>query len=557
MSYLKFDIESCKDCYSCLRNCPVKAITFKDDKAIILENECILCGHCVNVCPQNAKKIVSDLDKVKSLIKKYPSKVALSVAPSFISNFDVLSFDEFKNCMKKLGFSIVEETAVGAYFVTKEYEKLITSNKYNNFITTACPAAVDFIRTRFPNAIKYLAPVVSPMVAHGKMIKKEYGEDFHVVFVGPCIAKKKEANESGIIDCALTFEELQIWLDEEKLCFDNDINIVQEKTNNLARYYPIQRGIIKSFEKEIDGFYTVSVDDTNEIINLLENIDELDHVFIEINMCSGGCINGPAKISKRSKVQDNQIVRKYVKNSLSNDKLKNIEVDLHSSFSPMESMYKIPSEEEIRKILSKISKYKKEDELNCGACGYRTCREKAIAVYNGLANIEYCLPYLKDKAESISNEIIQNSPNGIISIDEEGTLIFANQRALDYLQISKDRIGHNYQEVIELPELLLALLEKNNIESIIVYNDRNNMYFDVSITVVKEHKVAFAIYKDVTQEVLNDEKMKNLRNQMIEVTDQVINKQMAAVQEIASLLGESTAEAKIALVNFKNSLKDE
>jgi len=557
MSYLKFDIESCKDCYSCLRNCPVKAITFKDDKAVILENECILCGHCVNVCPQNAKKIVSDLEKVKSLIKNYPNKVALSVAPSFISNFDVSSFDEFRNYMRKLGFSIVEETAVGAYFVTKEYEKLLNTNKYSNFITTACPAAVDFIRTRFPNAIKYLAPVVSPMVAHGKMIKKEHGEDIHVVFVGPCIAKKKEANESGVIDAALTFEELQIWLEEEKIIFNNNIDILQTKTNNLARYYPIQRGIIKSFEKEIDGYYTISVDDTNEIIDLLENIEELDHIFIEINMCSGGCINGPAKISKRSKVQDNQIIRKYVKDSLSSDSLKSIDVDLHSSFSPIESLYKIPSEEEIRKILSKISKYKKEDELNCGACGYRTCREKAIAVYNGLAKVEYCLPYLKAKAESISNEIIQNSPNGIISIDEEGTLIFANQRAYDYLQINKDRIGHNYQESIELPELLVAILEGNNISSIIVYNDRNNMYFDVSITVVKEHKVAFAIYKDVTQEVLNDEKMKNLRNQMIEVTNQVINKQMAAVQEIASLLGESTAEAKIALVNFKNSLKDE
>lgn len=556
MSYLKFDIESCKDCYSCLRNCPVKAITFKDDKAVILENECILCGHCVNVCPQNAKKIVSDLEKVKSLIKNNPNKVALSVAPSFISNFDVSSFDEFKNGMKKLGFSIIEETAVGAYCVTKEYERLLNTNKYTNFITTACPAAVNFIRTRFPNAIKYLAPVVSPMIAHGKMIKKEHGEDIRVVFVGPCIAKKKEANESRVVDCALTFEELQMWLEEEKISF-NDANLIQTKTNNLARYYPIQRGIIKSFEKAIEGYYTVSVDETNDLISLLENIDELDHVFIEVNMCSGGCINGPAKISKRSKVQDNQIVRKYVKDSLSSDSVKSLDVDLHSSFSPLESLYKIPSEEEIRKILSKISKYKKEDELNCGACGYRTCREKAIAVYNGLAKIEYCLPYLKAKAESISNEIIQNSPNGIISIDEEGTLIFANQRAYDYLQINKDRIGHNYQEAIELPELLVAILGGKNIASIIVYNDRNNMYFDVSITVVKEHNVAFAIYKDVTQEVLNDEKMKNLRNQMIEVTDQVINKQMAAVQEIASLLGESTAEAKIALVNFKNSLKDE
>ena len=218
---------------------------------------------------------------------------------------------------------------------------------------------------------------------------------------------------------------------------------------------------------------------------------------------------------------------------------------------------KIPSEEEIQKILNRIFKYRKEDEINCGACGYDTCREKAIAVYNGLADPEYCLPYLKNKAESISNEIITHTPNGIITINREGILVDANARAFDYLQIDKRAIGRFYQELIDLPELMIAVEKGENVDSVIVYNDRNQKYFDVSITVVKEHGVAFAIYKDVTRETLDDEKMKALRKEMIEVTDQVINKQMAAVQEIASLLGESTAEAKIALVNFKNSLKDE
>ncbi len=554
MDYLKFDIESCKDCYSCLRHCPVKAIKFVNNKAEIIEDKCILCGNCVNVCPQNAKKVISSIDFVKNLIKNHPQKVALSVAPSFISNFDVVSFDAFKKAASQLGFSIVEETARGAQYVTEEYGRILDKNVHKAFITTACPAVNTFICLNYPSAIKYLAPIVSPMVAHGRILKKEYGDDLHIVFVGPCIAKKKEAIESHVIDCALSFEEFNEMLQEKSISFED----IEDKgsSHNLSRYYPIHRGIIKSFNKLNSNYDTISVDGVQEIKNILENIDDLENVFIEMNMCDGGCINGPMKISTKPKMKDNSIVRHYVKNSKYIDEEKKVQVDLSTTFKPLDNNHKIPSEEEIKKILAHIFKYKKEDEINCGACGYNTCREKAIAVYNGLADPEFCMPYLKNKAESISNEIIQHTPNGIITINDKGVLIDVNERAFEYLQINKTAVGHFYQEYIDLPELLIAIDKKENIKSVIVYNDKTNKYFDVSITVVSEHNVAFAIYKDVTQEILNDEKMKQLRQEMIKVTDQVINKQMAAVQEIASLLGESTAEAKIALVNFKNSLKD-
>ncbi len=557
MSYLKFDIESCKDCYSCLRNCPVKSIKFVDNKAEIIEEQCILCGHCVNVCPQNAKKVIKDVDKVKELIKKYPSKVALSVAPTFISNFDVTSFAAFKEACSRLGFSIVEETARGAYYVTKEYGKLLDSNKYKVLIATACPSTVTYIRQNFPSAIKYMAPVVSPMIAHGKILKKEHGDDLHIVFVGPCIAKKKEAEQSGIIDYALTFDEIHEWLEEEKIEFKQ---IEEDGSSfNEARYYPIHRGIIKSFGSTMNRKYdAIAIDGAEDVKDTLESIEELDYSFIEINMCKGGCVNGPMKLSTRPKVSDTAIIRKFARESKINGYAPNEikGVDFSTSFTPTKNHIVTPSEEEITKILNHIFKYRKEDEINCGACGYNTCRDKAIAVYNGLADPEFCMPYLKNKAESISNEIIQHTPNGIITVNKEGVFIDINERAFEYLQLDKTAIGHFYQEYIELPELMEAIENSQNIKSIVIYNDKNNMYFDVSITVVKEHGVAFAIYKDVTQVTLNDEKMKALRKEMINVTDKVINKQMAAVQEIASLLGESTAEAKIALVNFKNSLKD-
>ncbi len=555
MKYLSFESNSCKDCYSCLRKCPVKAIRFVDNKAEIVEENCILCGHCVNVCPQNAKRVVSDVARVEQLIREYPGKVVLSVAPSFIANFAVSSFASFASACRKLGFFDVEETAVGAYFVTEEYASLLEGGAFRSLISTACPSAVAFIQRNYPDALKYVAPVVSPMIAHAKIIRKERGEDVKVVFVGPCIAKKKEADESSDVEVALTFEEIAQMFARHGIAFEEDDD---EPSSNPARFYPIQRGIIKSFRSMNEGYDYVTIDGVEAIKDILENIDELDHLFIEMNMCEGGCVNGPARISGNNKIKDNYLVRRYAKKNRGSpiDESRG-KVDLSHRYPPLSNPMKIPSEEEIQKILNRIFKYRKEDEINCGACGYDTCREKAIAVYNGLADPEYCLPYLKNKAESISNEIITHTPNGIITINREGILVDANARSFDYLQIDKRAIGRFYQELIDLPELMIAVEKGENVDSVIVYNDRNQKYFDVSITVVKEHGVAFAIYKDVTRETLDDEKMKALRKEMIEVTDQVINKQMAAVQEIASLLGESTAEAKIALVNFKNSLKDE
>ena len=553
--FLKFDINSCKDCYSCLKHCPVKAIKFINNKAEIIEEKCVLCGKCVNVCPQNAKKVSSDIDNVYKLLKLYPYRVALSVAPSFIANFNVKNFSEFAFACKKLGFTIVEETARGAYYVTLEYKKLLDSGKYKNLISSSCPASVTLLENKYHNALKYLAPVVSPMVAHGRILQKEHGNDLHVVFVGPCIAKKKEAMDNKEIDFALTFEEINQMFIDNNIEFEEKVE--EETFTNSSRFYPVTRGIIKSFDNKIDNFDLIALDNEKAIKDALINIDSLANLFIEMNMCEGGCINGPVRISTRSLMIDESDVRRYAKYSHGDFSLKEIDIDLSRTFKAKPNTDVVPSEEEIKKILERIFKYKKEDEINCGACGYQTCRDKAIAVFNGLADPEFCMPYLKNKAESISNEIIAHTPNGIITVNKNGILVDINERAFDYLQLSKEDVGKHFSDVVVLPEMEMALHEEKNIASTLVYNDKNNMYFDVSITYVKDHKIGFAIYKDVTQETLNDEKIKSLRQEMIKVTDQVINKQMAAVQEIASLLGESTAEAKIALINFKNSLKDE
>ena len=553
MSYINFDINDCKDCYSCLRHCPVKAIKFINNKATILEDNCILCGKCVNVCPHDAKRVSSDLNEVIELLK-VNNNVALSVAPSFISNFDVTSFSSFAEAVKKLGFKIIEETAIGAAIVTKEYEKIFNENPNKTYISTACPSAVDYVRMNFPNAIKYLLPVVSPMIAHCRYIKEKYGSDMKVVFVGPCIAKKKEAKLSNEIDYVLTFEDLNELLNINNISFDN--SLIDDEQVLSSRYYPINRGVIKSFSSNNNSKDYISIDGGDEIDDILQNIDNFENTFIEMNICKGGCINGPCKTSKQNVMKDNITVRKFASKKGQKIELTN-SFDLFKKIEPLSKNYIIPSEQEISSILQKLNKFSKEDEINCGACGYKTCKEKAIAIYNQLADPEFCLPYLKNKAESISNEIIQHTPNGIVTVNKKGIIVDINDRACQYLKLNKSIVGSFYQEHITLPELLTCIENNQNLQSVIYFNDVTNKYFDISITVVKEHDYAFAIYKDVTEVTLSDEKMKQLRKEMIKVTDEVINKQMRAVQEIASLLGESTAEAKIALVNFKDSLKED
>ena len=238
MEYLKFETLSCMNCHSCLRNCPVRAIKFVNNKPQIVSDMCILCGHCVTNCPKNCKKVISHTEAVKELFEKYPNKVALSVAPSFIANFECKTFASFKEACQRLGFSLVEESARGAYYVTKEYEKLLKSGDYPVLITSACPSAVTYLCSEFPDAIKYLAPVVSPMIAHARILKKEHGDDLKVVFVGPCIAKKKEADNSNEIDYALTFEEFLELFNESNIEFKD---IEDEEGYNPARYYPINR----------------------------------------------------------------------------------------------------------------------------------------------------------------------------------------------------------------------------------------------------------------------------------------------------------------------------
>jgi len=561
---LEFRNAKCKDCYKCLRECPVKAIDIKGHQAEIIEDRCILCGHCTLVCPQNAKVVHSEIEEVRALLAG-PDKVVASVAPSFISSFGLEDFSVMKLALAKLGFHDAEETAVGAQVVTQEYAKLLKTGEFTNFITSACPAVCRMIQEYYPKALKYLAPVDSPMVAHAKMLKKQYPEA-KIVFIGPCIAKKREAEECGYISNVLTFEDMVTLFEEKNVKLDEITNVVFQKKGgmpNLAKEYPVPQGIIHSFPELPEGYDYIAVDGPKKCVEALLNIEHMDHVVLEMNLCEDACVNGPCSLEKDGgSIKAVSDIRKYVNTEKKQhaDAQKEVTVDVPlATARPRIRSHSMPaSEHDIEAILHKTGKYKPEDELNCGACGYATCREKAWAVYNGYADIDICLPYMRERAESFSVEVIQNSPEGIVVLDPDMNILEINRQGRELLGIDDPNAkGHPAIDYFNPLDFCNAYNQKKNIELKQQFVNSTGKYVDLSINYLPANNLIFGILKDVTDTVDYEKRIMKVKMETLTTTDDVIKKQMRVAQEIASLLGETTAETKVALLKLKKTLTEE
>ena len=555
MAYLNFNSSNCRNCYKCLRECPVKAISVINDKAQINENLCILCGHCVGSCRFNAKVIANDVAGVRALLKK--KKVLVSLAPSFVSSFDVKGFKAMEKALLSLGFGFVEETAVGAEAVSNEYKKLLETKKYRNLIASACPATVRLISQYYPDALPYLAPVDSPMVAHARLLKKEY-RNAAVVFIGPCLAKKREAAESGVVDGVLTFEELETMLKDDNITFDNALE--DEPSDLKARYYPINRGIIKSFDGLVEGYEYLSVDGVNRGKNVLENITTLEGMFIEMHACEFSCINGPCALhpKKGGLFKATDRVLEYTRGGSGKSPCLTRSGDISRKYERISLPLVVPPEYELRAILEATGKYTPEDELDCGACGYPTCKDKAIAVYNGMAQLDMCLPYMREKAESLSFDIIQNSPSGILAVDESFRITDINEEAARLLSIPRNGCkGELLERYFNPTDFYIVASDGKPIDDKQLQLEKSGAWVEMSIRKVGGQNLLFCIMKDISAEIEDKTRLDKLKEDTYRTTDEVIGKQMRVVQEIASLLGETAAETKIALLKLKNTLKTE
>lgn len=562
---IRLNKSNCKNCYKCIRNCPIKSIAYRDEQVHIIGDECIYCGTCLLVCPQNAKYINSDLPVVKEAIAA-GEKLYVSLAPSYIAAFPQTGICEISSALKQLGFAHVEETAIGAEQVTREYGKLIRKHRMKNIITTSCPSINLLIEKNYPALIPQLAPVVTPAIAHARMIKQIYGSRAKVVFIGPCISKKFECidpDNGNALFAVLTFDELAKWFDEQNVDLAEKDGDCRTLNNTMPRFYPAPGGIIKNLNREERRTYEcLSIDGVDRCIEILDSIirENLSGYFIEMNACRGGCLGGPVlKMMQASFLKSKDMLIKNVKHreEVPYALTEGTQAQFSKKFRSRSVKENSIDEAEIQRVLASTGKTSPDKELNCGCCGYNSCREKAIAVIQGKADIHMCIPYMRELAESVSNTVVENTPTGILIINDHLLIDQYNPSAAKLLHLDENSLGKPVQNILPSPDFETVLKSGINIVHHKQFYEALNLILEQTVVLVKNNQLMFVLLKDITSE----EKMRENHLRMTEETaafaNEVIDKQMRVVQEIANLLGETTSETKVALMQLTKNIVPE
>lgn len=565
------EINNCRDCYKCVRHCPVKAIQIKDAHALILHERCIFCGTCVNECPNGVKQIRNDLDRVQmALMSK--RKIIVSLAPSYVSEFKGYE-ENFVRALYKLGFDAVSETAIGAALVSQALDMYIKEHGHANFISTACPSVVEMVKKYYPECIPELAPVPSPLQTHSAYLRRLYGDDIVVVFIGPCIAKKVEADEHpGYPDIALTFREVEQWLEEDNIQLDNidtgiPVEFIPAKAGKAA-IYPIENGQIESSKIWQNRFVeqsALSVSGVHRIMSSLAGTHTSD--FLETLNCDGGCINGPGTTKVDSAVVRKKAVASHVMTRLSDPDVFDGDEDFAREV--MEKGYGILNaeppkaldishfdftEDDIRGALLKLGKTSPDDELNCGGCGYPTCRDMARALLAGISETEMCVTKMRKDAESKVDMLLSTIPNGVVIVDSDLNIADLNKRFVDIFEDYPESFldAEGLKTFRGSPVSMFVPFEEKFREQFYMQKPAQYRFkhegkvMRVTFFLVESKQLLGAMFEDISTPTFR-------REAVIEKAENVITKSLATVQQIASLLGENAAETEIAL----NSLIDE
>ncbi len=552
----------CQDCYKCVRHCPCKAIRVTNGSASVIPELCVACGTCVKVCPAGAKRIRPDLSHAKFLISQ-GRKVYASIAPSWTSYFQELDSAKLIAVLKKLGFAGVSETALGAQLLSSETGRLLRENPGRLFISPACPATVSYIRKYLPERVDSIVPMLSPLLSHCRFLKKEYGSDIAVVFFGPCAAKKNEsAAHPELLDVALTFDDLKLWMKQDGVNFQDTLSGAEDVFVPSAavegRLYAVEGGMNETLRGAPgDNSYYLTLSGLNNIKRVLgpkSRLDSLPHgVFIECLACNGGCVNGPSMHGNESSIGGilATIEESTVRNSLD----RKVEVDISETFSADVQTEKTVSEEEIRSALAEIGKYAAEDELNCGGCGYPTCRDFAIARLSGKAESAMCLSHLRRMAQKKSNALIKYIPSGVVIADRNLKIIECNEAFASLFgedtKMAYDAepglAGAELCTILEFTELFDTVLKTG--KDLILNNQmEKDKIFNVTIFSIEPHQIVGAIIQDVTQTEMR-------REQIAEKANEVIKKNVETVQKIAMYLGEHMADTEILLHEVASGYK--
>lgn len=536
---------NCQDCYRCVRICPVNAIRVNRGQAQVQDELCIQCGTCVRECPQHAKKIISSLDQAKKIMKKGGLTVA-SVAPSFAAVYSKDMSSRLPSALRRLGFNHVCETAEGAKYITDKSFDLESSGS----ICTACPAVVNYVEQYKPELIEELIPVVSPMIAHGRLLK-EYYPGCSVIFIGPCAAKKKEAERPeniDAIDAVLTFSELQEWLDEEGIRLENcaESSFENKKELGHARLFPIQGGMLKTggLTGDIDDTDVLHLSGTDEVITLFE-LDKRtwNYKYVEPMFCQGGCIDGPAVLDEKNMLSRRKDIIDYAaKMDLLRGTDNETQVDYSASFSKREIQSLKATESQIYQVLERMGKADEASQLNCEACGYKTCRENAEAVVKGMAEAEMCVSYMRRLAQQRTDKIIETTPNGIVILDENLRIIKMNPAFQKMFLCNNGILGRHISYLVNIEgyeKLLADDIEKH--ESI---QSKYGIRYHEIVYALPEDRQYIGIYSDISKMKYDDMQLNVVTAQTLRHAKEFLNHQISFAQEMAHYLGKSTAKSE-------------
>lgn len=547
---LDFSEANCKNCYKCVRTCKVKAIKVKNNQAKIEKDLCIECGECFLVCSQNARQIHSDLSKVKNFIKN-SEKVIISLAPSYKGYFQ--NPEKLIGFFREIGVYRIEETGVAAGLISKKYEDYVKECEKNIYITSSCASANALIEKHFPQYLDLLIPVATPMLLHGKSLKEEH-PDSKVVFVGPCLSKKSEIftkNYENSIDAVLTFDEI---LEDYGNLSEYIDSKVDREASFVGKLFPKDGGINSNLK--IDDFKKISVQGVEECISFLNSLEKIkdSKLIIEINACKGSCLGGPA--GEKTDTSYFERLINFEENLGLNGDISNNSSCTREFFDKKSTMPPV-NEARVKEVLASMEKYLPSDELNCAACGYNSCREKAMAVINGMSTIDMCIPFMRTKAERISNELFSNSPNGVFILDKELQITDLNQAAKEKFYCDENALGKKITAYINDSDFQEVLDTKTNIIKKREFYSAYNLIALKNIIYLKHQDALLVIITNITKEEKQKEEIISMKQNTLLLTQEVINKQMRVAQEIASLLGETTAETKVALTKLKNLVEGE
>ena len=582
------ELTECRDCYKCVRSCPVKAIQVKDGSAVVVKDRCIYCGHCVDTCPSHAKKIRNDIARVQLFLKS-GRKVYCSLAPSVSSEFPQ-SVDALLVALKRLGFTAISETAIGASLVSAGIERYAEEHDGEcPWISTACPTVVQLVKKYYPQLVPNLSKIPSPLQCHSAYLRSLYGEDIGIVFIGPCIAKKVEADDTpGYPDFALTFGELRTWLERENLDLDAIENELESNDVEIPRFvpcsagkstlYPVEGGMIASLKWGSDPFQTkaVAISGSEQVLGTLKELQPLgsnqNADFLELLFCEGGCINGPGSIPGKSSAFKKGYASRFTRSRIEKPMetfqappafverllgegykiIREPEVGISAKPAAFSAKH---NEEEIKQALKALGKTDKSDELNCGGCGYNSCREMAIAYLDGMAEPEMCVTKMRKEAQSKIDVLLRTIPIGVVIADDQLRIVDCNS---GFLNLFGDVDYPVEKEILDLIgglplERFVPFIEKfreqfSNAKSEQYRLHYKDKFLRVTFFSVERQRLVGALFEDVTTPTVR-------RETVVKKAEDVIQKSLETVQQIASLLGENAADTEIMLNSLIDAFK--